>query len=160
MAALLPALAAATDPAKNFSPSVSVLETCSFESSAYVLAFGSYDPVAMNRTVDLDREMELRARCTYGVAQRVTIGQGAYPAAGSTDALPLRRMASGTSRLTYQLYANAARTQVWGNTAATGVTLTGQGVYVPLTVYGRIPAGQSMVPKGTYVDFVIVTFSN
>jgi spore coat protein U-like protein len=157
---LLPWLAAAdSGPVADLTASVAVRETCTLAASGYLLAFGTYDPVAANRSVALDGEVQLLARCTDGFVQRITLSQGASPAPGSSDEAPRRRMSNGASRLAYQLYTTAARSAVWGNTADTGVAITGDGAYRPVVVYGRIPAGQ-VVPKGTYVDYVLVTFSN
>jgi len=54
---------------------------------------------------------------------------------GDNDAAPARQMANGANRLSYDLYSDAARTTVWGNTAGTGLGHTGTGAAVALTVY-------------------------
>lgn len=73
-----------------------------------------------------------------------------------------RRMYGGVpflglgSYVTYQLYRNAARTQVWGATAGSMVTgTTPANGKASLTVYGRIP--NSVVFARPYVDTVTVT---
>jgi spore coat protein U-like protein len=71
-----------------------------------------------------------------------------------------RRMSNGTggffAYVPYQIYRNAARTQVWGSTAGTLVSgttpVTGD---VTLTAYGRVP--NSIVLPRDYVDTVTVT---
>jgi spore coat protein U-like protein len=75
-------------------------------------------------------------------------------------------MASGASLLTYNLYRDAGRSQVWGDgtasTALLGATMNFS--YFQLsnstthTVYGRVPAGQSAHP-GSYSDSIIVTLT-
>ncbi len=59
----------------------------------------------------------------------------------------------------YALYSDSGRTTVWGNTVGTN---TVSGTYaiaqLPLTVYGSIPAGQS-IPAGNYTDTVTVTIT-
>ncbi len=61
--------------------------------------------------------------------------------------LSLRKMTSGKSSLTYDLYTDVARTQLWGDgTGGTtyvsdSVTLVNSGSTKTYTVYGRIPTG-------------------
>lgn len=58
--------------------------------------------------------------------------------------------------VTYQIYRNAARTQVWGATAGTMATgTTPADGKVTLTAYGRVP--NSIVFARPYVDTVTVT---
>ena len=69
-----------------------------------------------------------------------------------------RKMASGaTNTLNYQLYSDAARSTIWGNTTGTDtVTGVGTGLAQSLTVYGSIPAAQAS-PAGDYQDVITVT---
>lgn len=71
-----------------------------------------------------------------------------------------RKLRNGTATLNYQLYYNAARTQVWGDgtggTAHYGPLLPLLGAMLSLPVYGRLPAGQA-VTVGTYTDTIVVT---
>jgi spore coat protein U-like protein len=95
--------------------------------------------------------------CTTGAPVYVTLGQGGFPAAGSSDAVPLRQMsAGGADRLGYFLYQDAPRTVVWGNTQGTAFSRVGTGAADPLTVYGRIPINQG-VASGSYADGVLAT---
>ena len=75
-----------------------------------------------------------------------------------------RRMAQGAARLPYQLFKDAARTQVWdatGGTAAIGgsggVSDTGTGAPQNKTVFASIPAGTTLPAPGTYTDTVVIT---
>jgi spore coat protein U-like protein len=91
--------------------------------------------------------------CSSGGAWQVSLG------AGSTASGGTRRMAGpASSFLAYQLFSDAARLVAWGDGTAHGarVSGTGTGSNQSLTVYGRIPAGQS-VPAGSYADSVLVT---
>ena len=69
-----------------------------------------------------------------------------------------RKMSSGNSKLSYQLYRNSARNEVWGN----GSDAFQRPLLEPgagsVTVYGRIPGGQT-VAGGTYIDTVNLTLS-
>jgi spore coat protein U-like protein len=88
----------------------------------------------------------------------ITLGQGFYSATGSSLEEPLRRLQNGASAnyLNYNLYQNSGKTTIWGNSTSTGVTVTGTGTEESTSVYGEIPAGQS-VPAGSYTDNVIAT---
>ena len=60
--------------------------------------------------------------------------------------------------LDYQIYSDVSGETVWGNTALTGVALTGTGASQTLTVYGSIPSAQ-MVPQGDYSDQISITIT-
>jgi spore coat protein U-like protein len=82
---------------------------------------------------------------------------------GSANYSP-REMTSGANKLQYNLYSDASRASVWGDT--TGGTSHAAGsigllsVLVPVsashTIYGRIFASQNAVP-GNYADSIVVT---
>lgn len=70
-----------------------------------------------------------------------------------------RRMRLGATGnyVTYELYRDPARTQRWGvTTGSDTVPGTGTGSAQNLTVYGRVPASQT-VPAGSYSDVVTIT---
>ena len=75
-----------------------------------------------------------------------------------------RQMAQGAARLPYQLFKDAARTQVWDATGGTaviggsgGVSDPGTGASQNKTVYASIPAGTTLPVPGTYTDTVVIT---
>jgi spore coat protein U-like protein len=103
------------------------------------VAFGAYDPFAGPR----DASGELEVDCNGTVLALVQLGAG-----GSGDAND-RQMRSGTDVLRYNVYRDAARSQVY-----TWQTLGRGGAVIPL--YGRIFAGQPVAP-GTYQDVLTVT---
>lgn len=138
----------------NLSVTASVSASCSVSTTP--LAFGAYDPVGANAATPLDATGGVVVTCTNGASTTVTLGQGSNANTGSTDAAPLRRMASGGNYLSYMLYQNAGHTTVWGNTAGTGLAHTGTGTATTVTVYGRIAAGQN-VASGSYADTVVAT---
>lgn len=78
--------------------------------------------------------------------------------AGQSGDINTRVMLSGTNHLNYQLYRTAARNAVWG----IGANSQGLTLLTPLSgnisVYGRIPGGQS-VPAGSYTDLVNITMT-
>ena len=138
----------------NLSVTATVVASCTITTNA--VAFGAYDPLVANKTANLDSTGTVTVTCTNGSISTITLGQGANATAGSTDVAPLRQMAATTNRLSYQLYTDAARLVVWGNTVGAGVARTGSGVADPLTVYGNVTAGQN-VPAGSYSDTVVAT---
>ncbi|RPE80220.1 Csu type fimbrial protein [Vulcaniibacterium tengchongense] len=114
-------------------------------------------------TVDTAATPTLRVTCTgwYNATIKVCVGINA----GSVDgALAPRRLGNGGARLSYQIYGDAARTQVVGPMAGSGsagpleasVTLNqnpllvfGSGT-VEIPLYGRVFPDQSGLAAGTY----------
>lgn len=112
------------------------------------LSFGT----VKGQTGIVDATATLRLSCGPSVAYSVAIDNGLHFEG-------TRRMFNGTparSYVPYELYRDAARTQVWGSTGgnlATGTTpLDGE---VTLTVYGRVP--DTKVLAREYRDTVTVT---
>ncbi|MFP2956783.1 fruiting body spore coat protein U [Myxococcus sp. 1LA] len=126
------------------------------------LNFGTYDPILVNSAtgVDLFGTGTLSVQCTLLRPAIITLGQGLHPAAGSTEAAPLRRMRNTGSAdyLAYSLYQDVTRVVVWGNTSTTALAFLGTGLPVPVLVYGTVPRGQN-VPPGTYNDTVVATIT-
>lgn len=132
----------------------SALAECTI--SVTSVAFGTYNTTG---ATPLDGTGSVRLDCRHNDNPVVSIGTG------SSGSYFPRRMANGTSQLQYNLYADAARTSIWGN--GTGGTAT---VTPPITqsvglrrireapIYGRLPAGQN-VRAGTYTDAMFVTVS-
>lgn len=149
-----PLTAVAGTANSNLSISSSVTNNCIISTTA--LSFNAYDPIDANKTAHLNGTGTVSTTCTSGANATITLGQGLNAANGSTDAVPLRQLASGTDRLAYVLYKDGARTTVWGNTAPTGVSFTGTGTAEDSTVYARITADQN-VPAGNYTDTVTAT---
>ena len=123
------------------------------------IAFGAYDPIVTNASLDLDAQGSVTTTCTVGSAGKVIIGQGSGPDSGSTNAAPLRRMSgpSDGDYLKYQVYSNLGRSAVWTNEVASGVPYTANGSAEVMPVYGRVEAGQNTVAKGSYSDTLLVT---
>jgi spore coat protein U-like protein len=137
--------------------STSVLMSCTI--SAGSMAFASYDPTA---TVDNDATATITSTCTSGGAAIIKMSQGSRAQGSSSDAAPLRAMFNGSEgtpqELGYQLYSDSAGGTVWGNTDATGKSITADGTEQTFTVYGRIPKEQT-VTEGSFTDSIAVTLS-
>jgi spore coat protein U-like protein len=115
--------------------------------TAGTLGFGAYSGTAALAAA------AVTVNCSSGGTYQVSLGAGANLSGGT------RRMAGpASSFLAYQLFRDSGRTLAWGDGTALGarVSGTGSGAAQTLTVYGRIPAGQSAT-VGSYTDSVVVT---
>jgi spore coat protein U-like protein len=133
----------------TFVATASIAETCIVEA----------DDLDFGATARLDTEVlsdsEIRTSCSSALAYSIALGTGG---GGSFAA---RRMVHGSDPLAtvgYQLYADGARVQVWGDGTAGTVTTggTGDGSPQPSAVYGRVPP-QATPRPGDYADTVVVT---
>lgn len=132
--------------------------TCSF-SSAPGASFGAYDDSSASPT---DAATSIVVSCARnGGPGPVTVTLQIGPSANS-GLIATRTMRSGASSLNYNLYRDAARSQVWGQTS--GVDTGSINIFInnnssangTFVVYGRIPAQQN-VQAGTYSDTVQIT---
>lgn len=146
-ASATPAMAGAAT--SNLTVSSDVTNNCTISTAA--ISFGDYDVLSAN---PLDQTGSVTITCTTGAAATIKLGQGSNSGTGSTDGAPVRRLANNGNYLVYQIYQDSGRSTVWGNTAGTGVSETGNGAAQVKTVYGRISAGQN-VPAGAYGDTVV-----
>jgi len=139
--------------ALGMAPTAASAAVCSIVSVSPV-AFGAYQPFGI---ASVDSAGDITFRCS-GVApeDRVRIELDHGLSALGTQ----RRLSCPAGTLEYQLYLDAARTQIWGDGTdgrlpwESGALSDGVAVHVP--VYGRIRAGQN-VPAGAYADTITVT---
>ena len=147
-AAALHGAVAATATA-TFQVTANVATQCTV--SAADLNFGTVDPLGGN----VDQTTTVTVRCTKNTAY--TVGLNAGTTAGAT--LAQRLMANGTDTMNYNLFTDAGRTTIWGNSAVapTWVAGTGAGMGTPqvLTVYGRVPGGQTNLAVGSFAETAI-----
>lgn len=148
LAATTPAFAATTSTTLNVDATVTA--NCTVSSSA--LSFGTVNPIS---GTNVDATGGITVTCTNGTAWTATAGVGS----GSGATYAARRMTSGANLLSYNIYTDAARANVWGDGTGGTATIgnTGSGVAQNVTVYGRVPSGQTAVPPGGYADTVAVT---
>ena len=131
----------------TFRVSATVNAVC--EVTATDLGFGTY---TSQSGTPLQATTLLRATCTPGSTYNVGLNEGTSPGATVNQ----RKMVAGAQALNYQLYSDASRTTIWGNTTGTDtVTGVGTGVAVDHTVFGSIPAKQ-VIPAGAYQDTITV----
>jgi len=145
--------AAAGTATSNLPVSATVSANCTIDASGGV-AFGAYDPIVANKTTALTASGAVSTTCTNGSSATITLGQGSNAGSGSTAAAPIRRMASGSNYLSYQLYSDSGDTTVFDG--STGVGVTGTGSAVSTSVYGSVAAGQNVL-AGSYADTVVAT---
>lgn len=145
-------LLALTAPASAFASWTCTVSTTS-------VAFGIYNPIAA--TPNDNGVGSVTIRCglpdddDHNINVDTKIDLGAY--ANGTQ----RRMTNGTSFMNYNLYTNATRTTAWTATTTRSQFFQlqdppPQTKSVTYTVYGRIPALQS-VTGGSYIDSPVVT---
>ena len=142
-----PAIGSARNATPSFSVSATNLRNCTLSTTA--MNFGTQSVLSSN----IDSTASLLVRCSRTVPYTIAMNEGLW---GSPTG-PVRRMANGANRVTYQLYGNAARTLIWFNGGSTYLgSGTGTGTSQTLTVYGRVPS-QTTPPSGVYNDTVVVT---
>jgi len=115
--------------------------------------FGAYDPVAGNATAPLDGIGTITVTCTKGASAHVSLNEGSNSQGGT------RRMRqSGTAYLSYQIYKDTGRTDVWGDDFGNNLDIGAAPNRNPrtFTAYGRVPAGQDAT-VGNYSDTVVAT---
>jgi spore coat protein U-like protein len=123
--------------------------TCTL--SADPLAFGNLATTQNGA----DTSTALHATCSAATPFTVWMNGGLT---GATDPA-LRQMQNGANRLTYGIYRDASRTQVWGDTASVNeLGGSGSGGNLTIPVYGRVQP-QTTPPVGTYTDTVVVTIN-
>ena len=134
-------------------------QTCSVAATG--LAFGSYQPLSGAAT---NSTATITVTCNPGVIS-LLVSYQIQLSAGSGGSFAARSMGSGGSRLSYQLYSDAAETQIWGDGTAGTVTVSDGytlGLISPIvrtySCYGNIPAAQR-VGTGSYTDTITVLLS-
>jgi spore coat protein U-like protein len=137
---------------QNTPMSVSATVTANCTVSTTSVAFGNVNAVSGS---NYDATGTVSVTCTSGSGWSASASVGG----GSGATFTTRRMTSGANTLNYTLYTDSGRNTVWGDGTGTTGTLsgTGNGAAQTLTVYGRVPSGQTTVPAGSYADTVSVT---
>lgn len=84
--------------------------------SATPLSFGVYDPFA-GGPADITASVAISCRAVLPVSVAYAIQLD-----GGTGGVANRRLSNGAAALNYQLYVDAARSQIWGDGSAGSVT--------------------------------------
>jgi len=128
-----------------------VAKTCILSNAT--LDFAAYDPTA---ATDLTQSTTITVNCTKSTPWVIGLSQGANGPA-------TRNMKDAVSGdlLHYELYTDAARTNVWSNNAVAGATVasgTGSGAAAgqSVTIFGSLFKNQYVTPA-SYSDSVTAT---
>lgn len=132
----------------NFNVTITIQAQCSI--AATTLDFGSQPGVI---TANVDSTNTISVTCTNTTPWTVSLSTG------SSAAFDPRTMTGpGGATVDYNIYRDAARTEIWGD--GTGgtftVTGTGNGGTQPQTGYGRVPPQAAPTPGG-YSDSITAT---
>ena len=148
-AALSPVAFAGSDDTQ-FDVTITITSTCSIDAPAATdVAFGSNVSTATN----IRAAGQLNVNCTPGTDYQIALDEGANAAGAGITA---RAMSDGTNLVPYQLYTDANRSDVWGNTLDNDtLSGTGNGQVQAIQVYGEVPSAN--FPAGTYTDTVTAT---
>lgn len=158
VAILVATTAFATSKTANIAVTANINPACTISTSA--MAFGTYDPLGVNKTVELDHTSIVTIQCVDELPAVVTLDEGLYKASGSTATSPLRQMQCldlDGEFLAYNLYQDASHTQIWGANA-NAFSFTADGSSHDYTVYGVVPPGQ-VLEDGGFTDTVVATVS-
>jgi len=131
--------------------------------SATATDFGVYNPITA--TPD-DTTGTVTASCTLVSGGATTVNIVSSYSTGSSGTFGSRTMQSGANKINYNLYFDAAFTQIRGD--GSGGSQTGGATFnlttsnrtqsTTSTIYGRAPASQD-VAAGSYSDIVTVTIT-
>lgn len=152
VAGLLASPALAQTATTTFQVRITIQSSCSIDDPAPTdVDFGTEPSSA----TDVDAIGQLNVNCTPGTAYTIALDDGQNSGGGGVGA---RAMANGADQVPYQLYSDAGRTLVWGETTGTDtVAGTGTGLVQPYPVYGRVPSANA--PAASYLDVVTATIS-
>lgn len=105
----------------------------------------------LNSTVDASGTISVA--CTDTTPFVIGLDEGTGSGASTTT----RYMTAGTGTIAYQLFRDAAHSNIWGNTPGADTQAgTGSGTVQTFPVYGRVSAQTTPAP-GTYNDVVTVS---
>ena len=120
--------------------------------SATGVSFGQYSGSQLTNTGSIVVHCTGTGSTTYRMS--LSTGSGTY-----AD----RVMTTGSNKLSYNLYKDSARSQIWGDGSGGSTTVTGQinmgfqsSITFTITVYGKVPV-QSLPAPGSYSDLILVT---
>ena len=129
--------ASAADLTDNFEVRITIEETCNVLTASDI-DFGSTIPTAGGQ---VDRTGTINVNCTNGTDYTLSLSDG-----GSGDTSARRMVGPSSTNISYQLYQDAARSNVWGNTTGSQVSGLGAGLgaayQIDHTVYARDPGRQ------------------
>lgn len=147
--------AAAVLPSAGAASSTATLAVSSQVALACAIAVDRVDfgEIPAVRSVNVDRVGAVRVECTSGVPWQIGMSLGSHR---SGNQRRMSHVALGGVWLDYELYRDAAYSQVWRDTPPTRVQGVGMGTVQTVSLYSRLPANQTP-PVGMYIDTVTAT---
>jgi spore coat protein U-like protein len=124
------------------------------------LAFGAF-----TGTANVDSTSTINANCSNGAPYALSLDVGTGGGSYAARTLTKTSGPPGPGTLTYNLYRDSARTEIWGDGIAPSTftvsgTGTGIGNLLPSIVYGRLPSGGNGNPVvGGYSSTITVTIT-
>lgn len=147
--------AEATTATTNMTVQMTIAASCTVSASA--LDFGTQTLIDISSNVDATST--LTVTCTNGTAYNVALNPGANDGGSGISARKMK-IGATSDTVNYQLYSDSGHSSVWGETTSGSpdvVTGTGSGDGQAITVYGRVPSGQTNPKIGAYSDTITVT---
>ena len=123
------------------------------------LDFGEYNAIGVNATQDLLATATITTTCTPGTIGSVKMDNGKHPSSkvsrrrGGYN----RNMASGSSKLKYEIYLNEGLTFVWNFIQYKTVIASGTSEDLP--VYAKVFKNQLDAAAGSYTDIINITLT-
>lgn len=138
----------------SFTVSATVAKACAI--SAANLDMGTW-----SGSGDLTGTSNVSVKCSTGTSYNVDLSAGA-----GSPSLANRKLANGADLLSYNLYADAARTEIWGDGLAGTFVVSGTGAGMAdankanLPVYAKILEADLLAAKpGTYSNSITATIT-
>jgi spore coat protein U-like protein len=150
-ALLVPSSANAQTATTSFGVSLTIEAECTI--AATDMAFGTTTIVGTAATAT----SALTVQCTEGIDYSIGLDAGLGP----TATIGARQLTGpGGELVTYSLFQDPAFATVWGVTPGVNTvdSAAATGAAETITVYGRVPSGQS-APAGTYTDTITATIT-
>ena len=141
----------------SFVVQADVQRSCTIINSQNI-PYGLYNPVTVSGAPEVLNESSIALRCTAGTTNvKVALDQGIHAADPSSCVAPHRRLKSNQDNyITYEMFQNPDRTDVWGcgeSNEHVVQEFTSSVDPVMMKTYSRIPGGQN-IAEGDYVDTV------
>ena len=143
----------AVDLTDNFEVRITIQETCNVLTASDI-DFGSTIPTAGGQ---VDQTGTISVNCTNGTDYTLSLSGG-----GSGDTAARRMVGPASTNISYQLYQDAARSNVWGNTTGSQVSGLGAGLGAAYQIDHTVYARATLVgnePAGNYTDTVTATLT-
>ena len=139
-------------------PGQASAQTCQFSITDF--DFGSIDPTA-NTSIVGSGSLTINCTGTAGAGVLVCANFGAGTSGADSNGA-VRQLSSGINFMNFNLYGNAAATNIWGSYVSgwsgnappdINLTIGSNGkASKSRAIYAKIPAGQQTTPRGTYTS--------